>query len=344
LRRENNRLNYDMIVLYQFATNLANCRSTDAVCQEFITTVQQSIEAEVGGLFLQNPDGSFRLAAHRGLEALEDPVRLAPFDRGFLAWVVEKGCEVVVDETGRDPRFPELREWPFADLFRAAIALPLLVKQQALGVVVVGRSAGGFTQDELRLLFIITNEAALYLQNLRLYEEVASLAVTDGPTGLYNHRYFFEEIDRQLRLAKERGSPLTLLMIDIDNFKPLNDRYGHLTGDAILRAVALILQAKVGPRGQVARYGGEEFAVLLPGAGPEEARQVAEEIRENVRRHQFTTLDGRTASVTVSIGLATYPDHLPDAATTVIDLIAASDEQLVVYAKRGGKNRVCLPR
>lgn len=342
LRRENNRLNYDMIVLYQFATNLANCRSTDAVYREFIATVQQSIEADVSGLLLRNADGSFRLVAHRGLAALEDAGRRAPLDRGLLAWVVEHGCEVTVHEAG-DPRFPELGGPPFTDLFRAAMALPLLVKQQTLGVVLLGRSSGGFSQDELRLLFIITNEAALYLQNLSLYEEVAVLAVTDGPTGLYNHRYFFEEIDRQLKQAKGQGKPLSLLMIDIDNFKPLNDQYGHLTGDAVLRAVADLLRVEVGSSGLVARYGGEEFAVLMPGSDAAAAYGVAERIREQVRRHEFTTLDGRTAGITVSIGLATYPEHLPDPATTVTDLIAASDEQLVAFAKRGGKNRVCLP-
>ncbi len=344
LYRENNRLNYDMIVLYQFVNNLANCRSSNAVNQEFISTVQQSIDPEVSALFLTaSVDGALVLAAHHGLDELaaDDPRFQA--GAGLVGWVAANRREILLEETSAEPRFPELRQKPFAPHFRTAIGLPLLCQERLLGVTIIGRSAGVFSQDELRLLFIIANEAALYLQNLRLYEEVARMAITDGPTDLYNHRYFFDQIDLELNRAQAHGSKLSLLMIDIDRFKPFNDIYGHLTGDAILKQVADQIQATVPPEALVARYGGEEFAVLMPDTDLVRAYAVAEAVRQRISEQEFATADGRTARVTVSIGLATYPDHTGGNGNPVTDLIAAADYQLVAHAKEGGRNRVCHP-
>jgi len=344
LHQENNRLNFDMIVLYQFVDNLATCRSTEAVCQEFIATVQQSIDPEVSGLFLLGADdNTLCLAAHHGLAGLDDAQVRLELGQGLVGWVAANGREALVDDAEEDPRFPELRGPGFVPHFHAAIGLPLLFQHRALGVAIAGRSEGGFTQDELRLLFIIANEGALYLQNLRLYEEVARLAIVDGSTGLYNHRHFFDQLDLQLARAREYGHPLSLLMIDVDKFKPFNDLFGHLTGDAILREVARLIQESVGSSHLVARYGGEEFAALMQGMGTAAAFEIAERIRQSVEEHEFTTLDGRRAHVTVSIGLATYPDHLEGTGNVVTDLIAAADDQLVAYAKSGGRNRVCCP-
>ncbi|NLG84174.1 MAG: GAF domain-containing protein [Firmicutes bacterium] len=191
LRRENNRLNYELVVLYQFINALGSCRSSEAVCREFIATVQQSINPEVSGLFLLE-GGKMRLAAHHGLE------HLLSFEfegeKGLLGWVATNRREILVNETAADGRFPEIGRPPFAPFFRAAVGLPVLCQDKLLGVAVMGRSNGVFIEDEVRLLFIIANEAGLYLQNLRLYEEVARLAVRDGVTGLFNHRYFFTEL------------------------------------------------------------------------------------------------------------------------------------------------------
>ena len=347
LRRENNRLNYDLIVLYQFVNGLGNCRSTEAVCREFISTVQQSIEPDVSGLFLLDPDGeTIRLAAHHGLNGFAFIPGGIRRGEGLVGWVAANGREVMVKEAESDPRFPELRHPPFAPHFRTAVGLPVLFQDKVLGVAVMGRSARGFIEDEVRLLFIIANEAGLYLQNLRLYEEVARLAIRDGTTGLFNYRHFFAELDRELGAAKEGGTPLSLLMIDIDRFKPFNDRFGHLVGDAVLHEVARLIESSCDPAAGhlVARYGGEEFAVIMPRTDAEGAFRKAEEIRRAVREHRFPTPTGQIAHVTVSIGLATYPEDFAGADVSARDLIALADEQLMVYAKHGGRDRVCRPR
>lgn len=339
LRQENNRLNYDMIVLYQFVNNLGCCRSTEAVCREFINTVQQSIDPDVSGLFLLSPDGTLQLTAHHGLSGLATTA--FELGRGVVGWVAANGREILISDAEKDPRFPELNGPGYAPYFHTAICLPLLFQNKVLGVTIVGRASGSFTQDELRLLFIIANEGSLYLQNLRLYEEVARLAIEDGPTGLYNHRYFYEQLEILLSAAQKTGEAISLLMIDIDFFKPFNDRYGHQTGDAILREVARLIRQNVEERHLVARYGGEEFAVIMPGTDSERAYEIAEQIRTRIKEYPFQTQDGEYAHVTVSIGLATWPVDLAGKTNSVNDLVAAADDQLVVFAKNGGRDRVC---
>ena len=167
--------------------------------------------------------------------------------------------------------------------------------------------------------------------------ETELLAVTDGLTGLFNHRYFQDRLDRGLVRSTETGQPLSLLMIDIDYFKQYNDLNGHIAGDVALREMASILRRSVKRDDVVARYGGEEFAVVMGATGKEAARGVAERLRTEVERTEFPNeqvLPG--GQLTISLGLATFPEDAADRAR----LIERADSALYA-AKRGGRNRVC---
>ena len=346
LRQENNRYNYDIIALYEFLGNMASCRSTNASYQVFIDSIQQSIAPDVSAVFIkdnENGDDFYWLAAQHGLNDFNVIQSRLTAANGMIRWAAVHTREVQVEDADTDGRFPELREPPCAPHFKAAIALPLIHQRAVLGVFIIGRESGGFSMEDLRLLFIIANESALYLQNLRLYEEVADLAITDGSTGLYNHRYFFEQLDLQLAEAVKYGFTVSLMMIDIDKFKELNDQYGHLTGDKILRNVAEIIRDEVGSNHLAARYGGEEFAAVLADMDLSSAVEMGERIRETVEKRQFLSLDDRKVHLTVSIGVATFPQHIKDSTNALTDLIAVADLQLVSFAKKGGRNQVCFP-
>jgi len=239
------------------------------------------------------------------------------------------------------------------------IVVPLLIRDEVQGYIeAVDAGARRFADDEVELVQILANQAAVALQNGRLYETLKRQAITDGLTGLHNHRYFYERLEEEVAKSMRYGAPLSLLMLDLDDFKSFNDAYGHPAGDQVLRQIADILQRQL--RRQidvVARYGGEEFAVILPSTplagaqavGDRLQRQVsvlvededgAEVIGERIRAHVATALFGDDAgesgvSVTVSIGVATFPDNAPDAE----GLVRAADKALYL-AKRLGKNRV----
>jgi diguanylate cyclase (GGDEF)-like protein len=183
----------------------------------------------------------------------------------------------------------------------------------------------------------LSSVAGLALDRARALEEAqasARVAAIDALTGLFNRRHFHSRLDEEVERARRQSSPLALLLLDVDNFKQLNDRLGHLVGDAVLRVVGDVLRRSVRLFDVCARFGGDEFAILMPGSGTESTRHVAERIREGVE-------DSRPAGgpwsddvrVTTSIGLATF------AGGTAEDLIGRADQALYA-AKREGRNRV----
>jgi diguanylate cyclase (GGDEF)-like protein len=166
---------------------------------------------------------------------------------------------------------------------------------------------------------------------------LAQLAVTDGLTGLYNHRHLHERLSLEVERSQRSGLPLSLLMLDVDHFKQFNDTFGHPAGDEVLRQLARVLADTRRANDVVARYGGEEFTVILVDTAKFTAAKVAERVRERVYSHDFSDAAARAGRIGVSIGVATFPDDGGDAET----LVRAADAALYA-AKRAGRNRVVL--
>jgi diguanylate cyclase (GGDEF)-like protein len=204
-------------------------------------------------------------------------------------------------------------------------------------ILAVARRGERFSDRDRELLATLAEQAAVCLQNLALHERVRRLAATDELTGLLNHRVLQEVLAREIRVAKRYGTPLALIMLDLDHFKQVNDRYGHQQGDAVLRSVAAVLKSSVREVDFPARYGGEELAVVLPHLDLAGAATLAERIREAVASIQVETVGGPRLSVTASIGVAALSPDL----RTRQQLIAAADSALY-RAKHGGRNRVEL--
>jgi diguanylate cyclase (GGDEF)-like protein len=166
---------------------------------------------------------------------------------------------------------------------------------------------------------------------------LAQLAVTDGLTGLYNHRHFHERLALEVERSQRNGLPLSLLMIDVDHFKQFNDTFGHPSGDEVLRQLARVLTDTRRANDVVSRYGGEEFTVILVDTAKFTAAKFAERVRERVAAHDFSDAAAKAGRNTVSVGLATYPEDGSDAEA----LVRAADTALY-SAKRAGRNRVVL--
>jgi diguanylate cyclase (GGDEF)-like protein len=216
----------------------------------------------------------------------------------------------------------------------SALAAPL-GGDGGVGIVSVARGERRFTTGEHELFSYLTNQASVSVENVDLHETVQRQAVTDELTGLFNHRRFQEVMTQEVERARRYGQEMGLIMLDIDNFKRVNDTYGHLQGDMVLREVARVLRQSSREIDEPARYGGEEMAVALPQTDLEGAYRFAERVRRRIEALELPLAGGGTLRVTASFGVAslhTAPSADKDA------LVAAADSALY-QAKRAGKNQ-----
>jgi diguanylate cyclase (GGDEF)-like protein len=205
-----------------------------------------------------------------------------------------------------------------------------------LGAISIARHGEPFTREEEELLEYLAGQAVVSIENASLHETVERQAVTDELTGLANVRAFTSVLDRELERSRRFDSPLGLVMLDLDDFKLVNDTYGHQQGDEVLAQVAAVLRDLSRDLDTAARYGGEEMAVVLPQTDIDGAEMLAERIREGVEALRVPRVrGGGVLSVTASFGVASVPYTAVDRGS----LIAAADAALY-RAKRGGKNRV----
>ncbi len=246
----------------------------------------------------------------------------------------------------------------------ARLVVPLLSKGRRDGdLVVESPLARPFDRDEKELVQIVANQVAVAVENKRLYDRLEQQAITDGLTGLYNHRFFYDRLGAEVTRARRYGFQLSLLMLDLDDFKRFNDEFGHQAGDRVLAEVGRIMREQLRKDVDVpCRYGGEEFAIILPHTPAPGAETVGRRLTAQVRaivsdataadpawltgERVRRTIEGapfpgrdpqETTHVTVSVGVATYPDQAGDAES----LVANADKALYV-AKHRGKNRVEL--
>ena len=172
----------------------------------------------------------------------------------------------------------------------------------------------------------------------RLIEKLGHQALTDGLTGLYNYRHFWDRVDVELKRANRYAEPLSCLMIDIDNFKFINDSFDHQVGDLILKKISRILKSPLRATDLLARYGGDEFSILLPNTDYEGTQVISKKIIDRVRRFEFETKGTSSATVTISLGVSSYPlDRIFDSTQLVEYADAALYE-----AKARGKDRICF--
>ncbi len=223
------------------------------------------------------------------------------------------------------------------------VCVPLIAQGKMLGLLHVQRlkielgssENAGSIESGLDLAAAVAEEVALALANLNLRETLQEQSIRDPLTGLHNRRYLEDSLIRELARAKRKTQPLSIILLDIDHFKRINDTFGHGAGDMVLRRLGLVLQAYVRESDIACRVGGEEFSLLLPEGPLQIATQRAEDIRKAVNELTLKHEEQDLGAVTVSLGVATFPDH----GTTADALIRAAD-QVLYDAKHKGRNRV----
>lgn len=208
---------------------------------------------------------------------------------------------------------------------------------RAGGLLAVARRTPEFTDEDEHILDIVAMHSYTVLDNARLYGKVKRLSVTDGLVKVYNRRYVEEQLANELLRVKRYGGELSVLIMDVDKFKQVNDKYGHQFGDRALIAFADLVKSLIRNVDLLGRYGGDEFILLLPETGLEGAISIAERIREAAEQQLRVDGGGSASPITVSIGVSSYPDEGIESAT---EFLGRADRALYL-AKKTGRNRVC---
>lgn len=251
---------------------------------------------------------------------------------------------VIISDVTSDPIMERVRDIIFSLGIRSIMVIPIVFREEVIGTLFIRTSRAGysFSEREIKLCHAIANASANALYNAFLFERIEDekarlerLAITDYLTGLYNVRYFYHRLEEEFSRAQRYNFPLSCLMIDIDHFKEINDRYGHRAGDSVLREIARLMKTHTRKSDVLARYGGEEFIMLLPETHQKGAIIKAESLRTSISRMRFRALKDKR-NVTISIGIATYPDVSVSHAD---ELITYADTALY-EAKTAGRNRV----
>ena len=282
---------------------------------------------------LARADGARLLVADEGTDVLVEQLRRG--DLGAAAGLLD--APVRYGE-GIEGRALQTRQAVIGDEPAPLLAAPLVAEERVLGLLtLVGNPDRPFGRDDAERVGSLVGQGAVAIENARLHRLIQKQAKTDPLTQLLNRREFEEQLSREVERAQRFGTPVGLVVLDLDDFKLINDRFGHLAGDIVLKAAAGAIRQCTREIDQPARWGGEEFAVILPHTGMDGAARLAERLRQAIAERLIDTPDGRSVRVTASFGVAA----LPGSGTTQVELTAAADDA-VYRSKRAGKNRVSL--
>ena len=339
---ELNKTLHNLSILYNISQAVNFIDDLKRLISVILDKAIDTINAEKGSLMLyDSSDNTLQVKVVYGLKdkKYEDDInngiiecqKFHP-DTGIAGKVFVEKRSIITNLGGKDPRFNQFSD---DNNISSLICVPLIAKGECIGIINITNKKNGklFNKKDLEFVEALANQAAIAVDNAQLYE----LATKDGLTKLYIHRHFYFLLESEIKRVERYHHILSLIMMDIDNFKHVNDTYGHLVGDMVLKEIATAIQKTIRHVDIPARYGGEEFTIILPETAALNAVTIAERLRKRISEIQVKVDDNTIISPTVSIGISEYPN----AADNIKDLIDWADKALYM-SKENGKNCIHL--
>ncbi len=317
-------------VLNEESSKLLTSLDVDVIVQSLIEGAYRLAAAEI--VFFIAKGKEFEILHQTGLPPQEKKV----FNlKGTLLDIVVKNKEPFYLSDVRNYRAPIM---PFkTDNVGSVFVLPMLYEKDLLGMLTfLSEKTDALNPYQIELIEVLGNQASTSIANARFHAEIERLAITDGLTGIFNHRHLQERLSQEFSRLERFSEPLSILILDIDHFKEINDTYGHPVGDSVLKGVVDVVKKTIRNIDIPARYGGEEFAIILLGTGAHGALKIAERLRKAVMNRTFSA-ENKTFKVTISIGISTCPND----GKRKEEIIEKADKALY-HAKRTGRNRSVL--
>jgi diguanylate cyclase (GGDEF)-like protein len=316
----------DLRVFHDVARALTSSLDLDSILGAIMQQMAQYFEPESWSLLIVDEElQNLYYALAAGRSPGDRNLRVA-MGEGIAGWVAQHGEPVIVPESGSDPRF--------AGLARSAICIPLRFRERTLGVIeLVNYRAANLTEETLAFLQVLCDYAAIAIQNVRAFERIQELTILDDCTGLYNSRHLFSVTENELERSRRFNMPFSMIFIDLDHFKAVNDQYGHLTGSRLLAEIAHTIKHNVRGVDSAFRYGGDEFIVLLPQTGKDAALEVTQRLLHALRETRYLLSEGLELQMMASFGISSYPED----GSSIQEIIGAADEMmyLVKNSSRG---------
>jgi len=273
----------------------------------------------------ENQELYFEIAVGIDLDKIKN-IRLK-LGEGVAGWVAKHRVPLVITDVLKDRRW--INKVDLASNFKtkSVVCVPLISKEKLLGVIelvnVIDRKKP-FTEEDLILLQTFADYAAIAIENARYLQKIEELTIMDDVTGLYNSRYLHRILEQEVIRAQRYNEHFSLVFIDLDHFKLVNDTYGHLIGSKLLKEVADVIKKTLRESDLATRYGGDEFVLILPETTKENAYKVTKRLRENINNTNFISSDGINVKITASYGIATYPVD----ATDRLELLKLADQAM----------------
>lgn len=326
--------------LMEIARALASPNEIQEILQQIMIQVSRLLNPKAWSLLLRDEitgELEFTVVISDVAESLKG-VKL-PAGHGVAGWVAENGKSLVIPDVRCDTRFAAEFDQKLSFTTRSIACVPIKNYDQVFGVIELINSLedGIFNDADERILTTIADFAGIAISNAKAVAKIKELVITDDLTGLYNSRYFFEQVEYEVERAKRYPSTVSLVFFDLDRFKDVNDTYGHLVGSRLLSEVGAIVRNTIRKTDKAARYGGDEYVIILPQTEKAGARILAFKLQEALEKQEFLSNTGERLTVTGSFGVASFPDD----ALSSSELINVADEAMY-HVKASGRNGVCV--
>ena len=323
---ETARQSQELRIFHDVAKALTSSLDLDSILQTIMEKMAEYFRPDTWSLLMvdeQKNELYFAIAVGSAAEALKN-VRLK-VGEGIAGHVAKYGEKLVVPDVSADKRFAKridkVTQWETQSI----ICIPLRAKLRVLGVIqLVNVDMAHFGHEEQFFLQALCDYAAIAIENARSVEKIQELTITDDCTGLYNARHLYKTLETEVYRSARFGYEFSVIFIDLDHFKQVNDTHGHLVGSKLLAEIGYLIKAQLRLIDFAFRYGGDEFVVLLPQTPKDAALVVARRLRDSLRASNFCKDEGLNLNVRASIGLATYPHD----AKTPHDIIRQADEMM----------------
>ncbi|MFH1823908.1 MAG: diguanylate cyclase [Candidatus Firestonebacteria bacterium] len=332
-------------ILRNTSKALVSLLNLEELLNYLTTTMANVVGVRKVCVLLEKIPGNFSIQSSYGLENELVKDYSIKVKNGIVGWMKKKKDVFVKEEQERELS-PEEFKAIYGDIEKigADISIPLFYKERLLGIITLDSKISGkiYNPADIDILNTIASQTAIALENARIYDE----AITDGSSGLYNHKYFIFRLNKEVERARRYNLPLSLLMMDIDHFKNVNDKFGHLVGSMVVRKMGKIIKALVKEVDIPCQYGGEEFTILLPHTELEEAKATAYKLNKTIQDTEFSEEKSISVKITVSIGVSSLSEdnkdkNIPQGLPLIapLDFLKLADTALY-KAKEKGRNKV----